>query len=89
MLVVEPVFRIVIEAYRADERGYVVQFPVASIPAWLPPGFSSAGADVAGAIVGLTTSQFIGLALMIVGAIILVVRRRRGVAPEVPLEEEL
>lgn len=97
MLTVEPLLRIFAESYRADERGYVVSWEVAQIPAWLPPGFTRAGEalpDALGAIhntpnlVGITTSQFIGLGLMLVGLVVLAVRVGKGVEPETPIEDE-
>jgi phosphatidylglycerol:prolipoprotein diacylglycerol transferase len=93
MLAVEPIFRILVESYRADERGYVVSWEVESVPSWLPPGFSHAGPPVdtfhtVVHVVGITTSQFIGVFLVLAGVVILVVRRNAGVAPEVPIEDD-
>lgn len=92
-LLIEPVMRIIMESYRADERGYAVSWAVERVPAWLPPGFSQAGEVAArGAhhlVVGITTSQFIGVAMMLLGAGILVARRNAGVAPEKPLDDEV
>ena len=98
MMLIEPALRIFMESYRADERGYVVSWPVESVPAWLPPGFSSAGQGLptgdplhpSAILVGLTTSQFLGLGFMAIGATILIYRRVTGatVAPEIPLEDE-
>lgn len=95
VLLVEPVFRFLIESYRADERGYVVSWEVASLPAWLPPGLTRAGDSLPDAfhpgalVVGLTTSQFLGLAISLIGLSILLLRRNAGVAPEQELAEEL
>jgi phosphatidylglycerol:prolipoprotein diacylglycerol transferase len=91
MLVVEPITRIVIESYRADDRGYAITWEVASIPAWLPPGFRAAGDWIADPthpgpqLVGVTTSQFIGLAMIIVGIAIAAARWRTPVGSE-PVE---
>lgn len=87
MLMVEPVMRITVEAFRADHRGYAVSWWVSDPPAWLQ-GMASAGASLPGSDavqVGLTTSQGIGLLIMAVGAGIHLVRRNRGVAPETPV----
>lgn len=94
MLLTEPPLRILIESFRADDRGYVVTTTVSeSVAAWLPPGFSQAGDKLPGqavdtVIVGLTTSQGIGLAMMAVGVFIFLRNRKRGVAPETPIEVE-
>lgn len=80
-LLVEPPFRILIESFRADERGYVVSWPVSErLAAWFP-GMSQAGEQLGGHLVGITTSQGIGLALMCGGAAIWYLRRKGGVAP--------
>jgi phosphatidylglycerol:prolipoprotein diacylglycerol transferase len=95
MLMVEPILRIIIESYRADERGYVLSWAVDTVPKWLPPGFSSAGETLADGLhsgslfIGVTTSQFIGLAMIVVGGLIWLLRRNAGVAPEEALAEEL
>jgi hypothetical protein len=44
--------------------------------------------DGASAVMGVTTSQALGVALMVVGVGILVARRGTGVAPEVPLVDD-
>lgn len=94
----EPMIRIFIESYRADERGYALSWAVASVPSWLPPGFISAGEGLptgdplhpSAIMVGLTTSQFLGFIFMSIGIGILVYRlaTHAGVDPEVPLEDE-
>ncbi len=93
MLIIEPIFRILIESYRADERGYVLSWALSSVPSWLPPGLSSAGEVLPdgthAALIGITTSQFIGLGMVFVGIGILLARWKAGVAEEIPLEEEL
>lgn len=64
MLMTEPVFRILIEGFRADHRGVAIALPDAVVA--LLPGLSlaSSAADGSG---GLTTSQTIGLAMMGLG----------------------
>lgn len=93
MFIIEPLLRIFIESYRADERGYVVEWAVQSVPAWLPPGFSRAG-DVLpdglhaqSAMIGITTSQFIGLGFLLCGIAVLAIRWRTTVAPEIPIAD--
>jgi phosphatidylglycerol---prolipoprotein diacylglyceryl transferase len=98
MMLIEPMIRIFVESYRGDERGYAVSWAVASVPSWLPPGFVSAGEGLptgdplhpSAILVGLTTSQFLGLGFMAIGATILVYRfaTGAGVDPEVALEDE-
>jgi phosphatidylglycerol:prolipoprotein diacylglycerol transferase len=92
MLLVEPVFRVIIEAFRADQRGTVISWQVSERVAGMFPGMSSADglAQMQGGLVtvGLTTSQTIGLSMILVGIGIYVVRRHAGVAPEIPLLEE-
>jgi phosphatidylglycerol:prolipoprotein diacylglycerol transferase len=65
MLMIEPVFRIAIESFRADHRGVAVPLPDAVV-GWLP-GLSRASSAVDGSG-GLTTSQTIGLLMMLAGA---------------------
>lgn len=95
MMVFEPALRIVIESYRADDRGYVVSWAVRSVPSWLPPGFSRAGGDLptmgdafhqSAIIVGVTTSQFLALGFIGIGALIFALRWNGGVTPEIPIE---
>jgi mannose/fructose/N-acetylgalactosamine-specific phosphotransferase system component IIC len=89
---VQAVLRIVIESFRADQRGYALSWSVEQVPSWLPPGLLQAGGALpkvgAPMVVGLTTSQGIGLGIIVVAIAILVVRRNAGVAPEVALEED-
>lgn len=86
-MVTEPWLRIAVETFRGDHRGYALSVPVDRVPAWLP-GMGSAGDATGQAVVGLTTSQAIGLAMVVVGAILLWVRRNKGVAPEVPVQAD-
>lgn len=94
-LLVQPPFRMISEAMRADERGYFVSWEVSEqVAAWFP-GMSQAGEELGAHIVGITTSQGIGLLMMAAGAVFLVVRRGAKVdapapaAPEDDLLEEL
>jgi phosphatidylglycerol:prolipoprotein diacylglycerol transferase len=95
ILLVEPICRFLVESYRADERGYAVRWAVDEIPAWLPPGFSKAGETLPDALhpgqmyIGLTTSQGIGLAIVLVAIGILLAQRNKGVAEEIALPEEV
>ena len=76
-LLTEPVCRFVIEAFRADQRGYLWQWSVSEgVASWLP-GMAQAGATVDSevAFIGVTTSQSIALGAMMLGAFIYVVRR--------------
>ncbi|MCB9681988.1 MAG: prolipoprotein diacylglyceryl transferase [Alphaproteobacteria bacterium] len=73
-LLLEPPLRTVVEAYRGDQRGFVVSWPAASVPSWLHGLAGAAGADEAAQVVGLTTSQAIALAMMALGVAILVLR---------------
>lgn len=94
-LLLEPTVRVFVEAFRADHRGYMVEWVVRDAPEWLHQswlrGVASAGATLeheAGTVVlGLTTSQGIGLVLMVAGAVILWTRRGMGIDQETPLEE--
>ncbi|MEQ1505185.1 MAG: prolipoprotein diacylglyceryl transferase family protein [Myxococcota bacterium] len=86
-LMLEPPFRIAIESFRADERGYVVSWPVSEqVAAWLPPGMSSAGDQLGTAITGITTSQGIGLAMIVSGIAIWALRRNAGISEVKPFE---
>jgi phosphatidylglycerol:prolipoprotein diacylglycerol transferase len=85
-LVLEPPIRIFTEAFRADERGYIVSWPISpELAAKLPPGFSQAGEQVGGTVAGITTSQGIGLLMILAGVVIYAVRRRAGVSAEQPV----
>lgn len=88
-LLLEPPFRTLIEAFRADHRGYVFTWPVSErVVAWFP-GMTQAGVDVEGAMMGLTTSQFIGLLTMVAGVGIYLARRHSGRGVETPLADDM
>jgi len=86
MLVFQPIYRIVVESFRADHRGYAVSWEASPRLVELLPGLSRAGESLpitsAAVRVGLTTSQTIGLAMIALGLVLLVVRHRAGIAPE-------
>ncbi len=81
-LLVQPVLRIFVEGFRADHRGYMVSWQVESIPSWLPPGMSQAGASLGTQTIGLTTSQGIGLLMVATGVLIWWLRHGAGVSEE-------
>ncbi len=88
-LIIEPPFRTLIEAFRADHRGYVFTWPVSErVVGWFP-GMTQAGSELEGAVMGLTTSQFIGLVAIASGFALYALRFRSGLAEEAPLEEDL
>ncbi len=89
-LMLEPLYRITVEAFRADHRGYVFSWPVSEeLASWLPRGMTQAGAELGdGLVMGLTTSQAIGLASMALGVAIWFSRRNAGVAEERPVLED-
>jgi phosphatidylglycerol:prolipoprotein diacylglycerol transferase len=79
MLVIEPVFRVAIESFRADERGAWFTVPVGpELAGWLP-GLGSAGDRLAAPEIAVTTSQGIGFAMMATGLLVLWLRRGAGV----------
>jgi len=94
VLMLEPTLRIVIESFRADHRGYIATW---SVPAdsWLHglPGLALAGNSSGGLAesitLGITTSQGIGLLMVLGGLAIALLRFRIPMTPETPLEEEL
>jgi phosphatidylglycerol:prolipoprotein diacylglycerol transferase len=86
MLVLEPPVRMFTEAFRADERGYVVSWSISpDLAARLPPGLSQAGEHLGVAVAGITTSQGIGVLMMAAGVALYLARRRTGVAVERPV----
>lgn len=89
-LMLEPLYRITVEAFRADHRGYAFSWPVTeSIANMLPAGMTQAGAELGdGLMMGVTTSQAIGLGSLLFGLAIFALRFNAGVAEETPLDEE-
>lgn len=88
-LMLEPIFRISIEAFRADHRGYAFAWEVsAEVAEMLPAGMTQAGETLGSSMVGLTTSQAIGLGSIFAGLVIYLLRMRSGVAPETKLPDE-
>ncbi len=88
-LIVQPPIRIFGEAFRADERGYVISRQVSeATAAWIPPGMQQVDEGLQVVIAGVTTSQAIGLGAMALGLLIYWRQRDAGVAPEVPISEE-
>jgi len=94
LLMLEPIFRIAIESFRADHRGYVLTWSVHA-DSWLHslPGLALAGQPSAGlgeqVTIGITTSQGIGLLMVLSGLTIAALRFRVPMLAEVPIEEEL
>ncbi len=87
-LIIEPPFRILIESMRADHRGYVLTMPVSdTVAAWFP-GMTGAGSELDGAVMGLTTSQAIGMAMIATGIGIYVLRRSAGREPDIVVDPE-
>lgn len=77
-LMLEPVFRFLIEIFRADQRGYVFQWDVGADVSSGLPGMAQAGAEVASGVVGITTSQFIASGMFILGAVMYRACRKQG-----------
>ncbi|MCB9698755.1 MAG: prolipoprotein diacylglyceryl transferase [Alphaproteobacteria bacterium] len=91
-LILQPPLRIFVESFRADERGYVWTWEVSEAFAKsLPPGLAQAGDQLGTHVVGITTSQGIGLAMMVLGVVIYAVRRNTvrdtAALPEVSAED--
>jgi len=85
-MMVEPVFRSLIESFRADHRGYAIELSVSeSLASWLP-GLTQAGSDAQQTMMGITTSQFIGIIVMGTGLTIYILRRNAGLAAETPVD---
>ncbi|MCA9566706.1 MAG: prolipoprotein diacylglyceryl transferase [Myxococcales bacterium] len=86
-LILEPFYRITVEAFRADHRGYAFSWPVSEgLASWLPSGMTQAGASLGdGHMMGITTSQAIGIGSLLFGVAIFVLRRNAGVAEETPV----
>lgn len=89
-LLLEPPFRIAIEALRADERGYFISWEVSERVAALIPGMSQAGENLGTQILGITTSQGIGALFMISGIAIWLLRRNTvlDAAPQAKPQQE-
>ncbi|MBN2800918.1 MAG: prolipoprotein diacylglyceryl transferase [Deltaproteobacteria bacterium] len=90
MLILQPLYRIAIEIFRADNRGYALAWETSSEWALYLPGIAQAGAQLqsggAAVQVGVTTSQGIGLVMIVVGAALYVFRWRAGVGEEIPVD---
>lgn len=86
LLMTEPIARITVEAYRADERGYWRTFDAPRLAEWFP-GMTQAGTELQGTV-GVTTSQGIGLLMILTGISIWIWRRRIPLAPEEPIDDE-
>jgi phosphatidylglycerol:prolipoprotein diacylglycerol transferase len=85
-LILEPPLRMFTEAFRADERGYFVSWPVSpELAAKLPPGLTQAGEHLGGTVAGITMSQGIGVLMILAGVAMYVARRRAGVSAEAPV----
>ncbi len=83
MLILEPPARAFIESFRADHRGYAITFEVSeTVASWLP-GLTEAGSTMGSPMAGLTTSQFLGACMVVLGFVLLIVRRNAGREPEV------
>lgn len=87
-LLMEPAFRILIESFRADQRGYAFSWPAPEFVAGYLPGLGQAGEELGQNLIGLTTSQAIGLGMMVLGVVLYQVLRGQGVAPEKRLQPE-
>ena len=83
-------------SFRADERGYFVSWEVSERVAALIPGMAQAGSELGSHILGITTSQGLGILFMLGGLAIWALRRNTKldtsvakVAEEGDLLEEL
>ncbi len=89
MLMIEPVTRIFIESFRADHRGYTVSWAISpELAQRLPPGITRAGDQLNTAVMGFTTSQTLGFFMIVLGVVIYVLQRNKGVAPETPIHSD-
>jgi len=86
-LILEPPTRILLEAYRADQRGYAFTWPVSEDVARYFPGMTQAGPQM-GMEMGLTTSQTLGLGAMVLGVLLLVLRWNAGRDDEVEVHHD-
>ena len=88
-LIVEPIGRIIVEVFRADHRGYAIRWPAPDWLAQVLPGMTRAGGALDEAtMMGLTTSQAIGLGMALCGVSILIGRRGTGIAAEIPIDDD-
>ena len=87
-LMLQPPIRIVVEGFRADHRGVALELPGGEAIASILPGMAQASGDLQEPMVGLTTSQALGLTMMAGGALIWAMRRNAGVDPEVPIDPD-
>lgn len=87
-LIIEPFFRIFIESFRADHRGYALSWEVSAETAAAWPGLTQAGAQMGQHVMGVTTSQAIGAVTVIAGIAIYVLRRNAGVGEEIPVRTD-
>ena len=87
-LMSEPLVRAFTESFRADQRGYFTTFPVnETVARWLP-GLVSAGDAIDGARMGITTSQAIGAACLVLGVAIMAYRWNAGKIPEISVDDQ-
>ncbi len=93
MLIIQPIYRFFAESFRADHRGYMISWQTTGAWAEWLPGMSRAGDSLPEAtdavMVGLTTSQTIGLAMIALGLVLFAWRWNKGVAPEQAVDTEL
>jgi phosphatidylglycerol:prolipoprotein diacylglycerol transferase len=88
-LILEPFYRISVESFRADERGYAFAIEVSDAVAnWFPAGMTQAGEQLGSSLLGLTTSQAIGLGSMAFGIAIYAIRSGSGIDAEIPVSTE-
>ena len=75
--------------FRADHRGYAIRWPA---PDWIAqslPGMTRAGGALdEPTMMGLTTSQAIGLGMVLCGLAILITRRGTGIQEERPIDDD-
>ena len=88
-LMLEPLYRITVESFRADERGYAFSLEVSdAVASWFPAGMTQAGEQLGSSMLGLTTSQAIGLGSMLFGLAIYTIRFGSGVDTETPVSTD-
>ncbi len=87
-LILEPLYRITVEAFRDDDRGYVLLFQVTeAVASWFPPGMTPTS-ELGVTMLGITTSQAIGFGSMALGFGIYALRAGSGVDTEIPVSSE-